>query len=258
MEWFLYPVLIIAGMLAGFINTLAGSGSLITLPLLMFIGLPANDANATNRIGILLQSAVGAASFRQNKVFEFREGIWLAVPATAGSLAGALAAVNINDDIMEVIIGGLLLFMFFMVLYKPEKWISEKAGKVEGRPRFWQMVIFFLIGLYGGFIQAGVGFILLAGLVFGAGLNLTKANALKVFIVFVYTVAALLVFIFSSRIDYLAGFVLAAGSMAGAYIAAKFAMKNGPRVVRIILLVILLLAALKYIGAFGWIAGMIS
>jgi uncharacterized membrane protein YfcA len=249
MEWYLYPVLILAGILSGFINTLAGSGSLITLPLLMFMGLPANVANGTNRVGILLQSAVGAASFRQSKVFEYREGLWLALPATAGSLIGAIAAVNLSSRIMEIVIGFLLLFMFFIVLYKPEKWINEKAGSIEGRPRFWQLLIFFLIGLYGGFIQAGVGFILLAGLVFGAGVNLTKANALKVFIVFVYTIVALVVFIVNRQVDYLAGFVLASGSMLGAYIATRFAIKNGPKIVRIILMVLILISALKYIGA---------
>jgi uncharacterized membrane protein YfcA len=233
MEWYLYPILVLAGILTGFINTLAGSGSLITLPLLMFIGLPANVANGTNRIGILLQSAVGAASFRQGRVFEYHEGLWLALPATAGSLIGAIAAVNLSSKVMEAIIGGLLLFMFFMVLYKPEKWITEKAGTISGRPKFWQLVIFFFIGLYGGFIQAGVGFILLAGLVLGAGVNLTKANALKVFIVFVYTLVAIVVFIMNRQVNYLAGFVLASGSMVGAYIATKFAIRSGPRIVRV-------------------------
>ena len=248
MEWYLYPVLVIAGIFAGFINTLAGSGSLITLPLLMFAGLPANVANATNRIGIILQSAVGSFSFRHSRVFEFKEGIWLSVPATAGSLIGAMAAVKLDSRIMETLIGGLLLFMFFIVLYKPEKWISEKAGKIEGRPKLWQIIIFFLIGLYGGFIQAGVGFMLLAGLVLGAGVNLTKANALKVFIVLVYSLAALMVFMFNKQVDYLAGFTLAAGSMIGAYIGTKVAVKKGPRIVRIILLVVVAVAALKYIG----------
>jgi uncharacterized membrane protein YfcA len=258
MEWYFYPILIIAGILAGFINTLAGSGSLITLPLLMFMGMPANVANATNRIGIFLQSAVGAASFHQQKVFDYKEGLWFAAPATVGSLVGALAAVNLNTDIMEKIIGGLLLFMFFMVLYKPENWIKEKAGKIEGRPKTWQLFIFFLIGLYGGFIQAGVGFILLAGLVLGAGVNLTKANALKVFIVFIYTSVALAVFILNNQISYLAGLILASGSMIGAYIATRVAIKNGPRVVRIILLVILLISALKYVGALDLVISLFS
>ena len=248
MEWYLYPVLIVAGVVAGFINTLAGSGSLITLPLLMFAGLPANVANATNRIGIILQSAVGSLGFRHSRVFEFREGLWLSVPATAGSLIGALAAVKLDSEVMEFFIGALLLFMFFIVLYKPEKWISEKAGKIEGRPKFWQIIIFFLIGLYGGFIQAGVGFLLLAGLVFGAGVNLTKANALKVFIVFVYSLIALLVFMLNKQVDYIAGFTLAAGSMVGAYIGTRVAVKRGPKIVRIILLIIVAVAALKYVG----------
>jgi uncharacterized membrane protein YfcA len=258
MEWYLYPILVLAGILTGFINTLAGSGSLITLPLLMFIGLPANVANGTNRIGILLQSAVGAASFRQGRVFEYHEGLWLALPATAGSLIGAIAAVNLSSKVMEAIIGGLLLFMFFMVLYKPEKWITEKAGTISGRPKFWQLVIFFFIGLYGGFIQAGVGFILLAGLVLGAGVNLTKANALKVFIVFVYTLVAIVVFIMNRQVNYLAGFVLASGSMVGAYIATKFAIRSGPRIVRVILLIIIFISALKYIGAIDFIIGLIA
>lgn len=258
MEWYLYPILVLAGILTGFINTLAGSGSLITLPLLMFMGLPANVANGTNRIGIFLQSAVGAASFRHSRVFEYREGLWLSLPATIGSLIGAIAAVNLNTRIMEAIIGGLLLFMFFIVLYKPEKWITEKAGTIDGRPKIWQLVIFFFIGLYGGFIQAGVGFILLAGLVFGAGVNLTKANALKVFIVFVYTSVAIVVFVLNKQVNYLAGFVLASGSMIGAYIATKFALKSGPRIVRIILLIIIFISALKYIGAIDFIIRLID
>jgi uncharacterized membrane protein YfcA len=258
MEWYLYPVLIVAGMIAGFINTLAGSGSLITLPLLMFAGLPANVANATNRIGIILQNVVGSFSFRHNRVFEFSEGIWFAVPATAGSLIGALAAVRLDSRTMEIFIGGLLLFMFFIVLYKPEKWISGKAGKIEKRPKLWQFIIFFLIGLYGGFIQAGVGFLLLGGLVLGAGLNLTKANALKVFIVLIYSLAALLVFIINKQVDYIAGFTLAIGSMIGAFIASKVAIKSGPKIVRIILLVVIMAAALKYVGVYDLLVRIFS
>ncbi|MCD4769404.1 MAG: sulfite exporter TauE/SafE family protein, partial [Bacteroidales bacterium] len=92
MEWFIYPAVIMVGIVAGFINTLAGSGSLLTLPLLMFLGLPANVANGTNRIAIFLQNVVGVRSFRKKKVFSYREGIWLAIPATAGSLIGSLLA----------------------------------------------------------------------------------------------------------------------------------------------------------------------
>ena len=82
--------------------------------------------------------------------------------------------------------------MFFIILLKPDSWIKEQAGRIDGSPRFWRIIIFFFIGVYGGFIQAGVGFFLLAGLVLGVGADLLKANALKVFIVLVYTGVALL------------------------------------------------------------------
>jgi uncharacterized protein len=258
MEWYFYPVLIIAGLIAGFINTLAGNGSIITLPLLLFLGLPANVANGTNRIGILLQSAISSASFKQQKIFDYKEGIWFAVPATFGSLIGAIAAVNINSGLMERFIGAIFFLMFFLVLFKPEKWIQEKTVRIEGRPKTWQIIIFFLIGIYGGFIQAGVGLMLLAALVLGSGVNLTKANALKVFVNFVFTFLALFIFIINGQISYVMGSFLAIGSIIGGFIGSKVAIKSGPKVIRIILLVILFISALKYLGAFDLVIRIFS
>lgn len=248
MDWYIYPALFIAGILAGFINTLAGSGSLITLPLLIFSGLPANVANATNRISVLLQSAVSAVSFRNQNVYKIKEGLWLGIPAVIGSLIGAVAAININTRMMEILIGALMVFMFFIVLYKPEKWIQSKAGTISGRPKILQIIIFFLIGAYGGFLQAGVGFMLLGGLVLGSGLNLTRANGLKAFIILILTTVALIVFIINRQIAYVPGFVLAAGSMIGAYFASRYAVRWGPKVVRIFLLVAISGSALKFTG----------
>jgi len=245
MEWYFIPALIGAGFLCGFINTLAGSGSLITLPLLMFMGLPANVANGTNRIAILMQNIVGVSSFKQQKVFTFKEGIWLAIPAVIGSVIGASFAVNINEKIMTQVIGGLLVVMFFLIIFKPEIWIKGKAGLITARPSLLQIIIFFGIGLYGGFIQAGVGFFLIAGLVLGAGFDLVKTNAIKLFIVLCYTPFALIVFILNDQVDYKAGLILGIGNMIGAFVASRFAVSWGAKVVRIILLVIILGASVK-------------
>lgn len=203
MEWYIYLAVIAAGLFAGFVNTLAGSGSLITLPLLMFLGLPANIANGTNRIGVFVQSLVSTTSFRRQKLFTVEEGLWMSVPATAGALLGALVAVRINERMMELLIGGLLVIMFFIILYKPEQWVRDRVVIVTGRRRWLVMFIFFLVGIYGGFLQAGVGFFLLAALVLGAGFGLTRANAHKVLIVASMTAIALVVFIFSNQINYL-------------------------------------------------------
>jgi uncharacterized membrane protein YfcA len=238
-----YLILIPAGVLVGFINTLAGSGSLISLPLLIHLGLPANVANGTNRVAILLQSLVGAGSFRQKKIIRFREGIWLAIPAVVGAVIGAILAVDINEAVMKRVIGGLMIVMFFLIALKPEAWIEGKVSHLKKKPGFWQILIFFGIGLYGGFIQAGVGFFLLGGLVLGAGLDLIKANALKNLIVFLYTPFALAVFIFNGQVDWIMGLTLAAGNMAGAWIAAHVAIRHGAKVVRYILMAVIVLAA---------------
>lgn len=245
MEWYFIPALIGAGILCGFINTLAGSGSLISLPLLMFMGLPANVANGTNRIAILFQNIVGVSSFKQQKVFKIKEGIWLAIPAVIGSMIGAVLAVNMTEAIMTRVIGGLLVFMFFMILFKPDAWIKGQIGLVSSKPTWWQLLIFFGIGVYGGFIQAGVGFFLLAGLVLGAGFDLVKANAIKLLIVLLYTPFALAIFIYNDQVYWIAGLILAIGNMLGAFIASRFAVSWGAKFVRIMLLVIVFGAAIK-------------
>jgi len=247
LQWYLVLALIGAGFLCGFINTLAGSGSLITLPLLMFMGLPANMANGTNRIAILLQNIVGVSSFKQQKVFRFGEGLWLAVPAVVGSIIGAMLAVNLNDQIMTRTIGSLLIIMFFIILLKPDVWIKGQAGLIRAKPSWWQILIFFAIGIYGGFIQAGVGFFLLSGLVLGAGFDLVKANAIKLLIVLLYTPFALIVFIYNDQVNWAAGLILAVGNMIGALVASRFAVSWGPKFVRWILLVIVFAASIKLI-----------
>lgn len=237
------------GIIAGFLNTLAGSGSLLTLPLLMFLGLPANVANGTNRIAILLQNIIGVSSFKKQKILSLKEGIRIGLPATAGSLLGAQIAITLNEDIMTKAIAVLLIFMFFLILLNPDRWIRSR----EGHPpvtRWIQIVIFFMIGIYGGFIQAGVGFFLLAGLVLGAGYELIKANAIKVFIVLLYTPVALAVFIYNNQVNYKLGLILAVGNMIGAYIGARYAAKLGARVISYFVLAALAFASMKLLGVF--------
>jgi len=253
MEWYIYPILVIAGVLVGFINTLAGSGSLISLPLLMYLGLPANVANGTNRVAILLQSAVGTGSFLKQKVIRVKDGIWLSVPAVVGAVIGALFAVDLNENVLRKVIGGLMVVMVLLMILKPEAWLKGKAGYSHARPGILQIAIFFAIGLYGGFIQAGIGFFLLGGLVLGAGMDLMKANALKNMIVLLYTPFALAIFIWNGQVDWVIGLTLAAGNMAGAWIAAHMAVKRGTKFIRIIMLVVISLAAADMLGLFRMI-----
>ncbi|MGM0620094.1 MAG: sulfite exporter TauE/SafE family protein [Bacteroidota bacterium] len=250
MEWYMVLALIGTGLAAGFINTTAGGGSMLTLPLLMFLGLPANVANGTNRVAILLQNVIGVRTFHQKKVLDFSTDYRLAIPAIVGSVIGALFAVEIKAELLQKIIAGLMVLMLFVVVLKPDVWIKEHAGAVDPKPTAWQYVIFFFIGLYGGFIQMGVGFFLLAGLVLGCGHNLVKANAVKVFIVLIYTVFALGIFMFHGQVNWTAGLILAAGNMAGAWLGVHFSVRGGAKYVRYVLILSLIIVILNLFGVF--------
>jgi len=232
------------GFLAGFINVFAGGGSLLTLPFLIFLGLPANIANGTNRVALLMQNIVATGSFKQMKVFQYKEGLYLTIPAIAGAIPGAFLASNIDKEFLENFIGVLLVVMFLFVLIKPERWIKPKSSG-PARIGIAQIITFFFIGLYGGFIQAGIGFFLIASLILVAGSDLIKANALKLFIVLIYNIFAFGVFILNDQVDFLLGFVVGIGNMLGAFIATRVAVRYGPRLARIILMAGLLFSALN-------------
>jgi uncharacterized membrane protein YfcA len=244
-------VVVGAGFVAGFINTLAGSGSLITLPVLIFAGLPANVANGTNRVAILLESVVGTNSFKRSEVLDVRGAVVLGLPAVVGSIIGAQIAVNLDEELLRRAIGVIMVAMLTVILARPQHWLQGKLKRISGWPSGKQLIVFCAIGIYGGFIQAGVGFFLLAGLVLGVGYDLVRANAVKVGIVLLYTVAALLVFVRNSQVDWAVGFVLAVGNMLGAWVAARVAVQRGVVWVRRLLIITVAVAAANLLGLFN-------
>jgi uncharacterized membrane protein YfcA len=246
MEWYLYLVVVAVGIVAGIINTLAAGGSLLTLPVLMALGLPPNMANGTNRIAILLQNVVGVRQFHKEKVMDFPSGFKVGIPAAAGAIAGAFIAVNLNDEVMKLAIAGVMILVFFLILLKPNRWINSHETHPP-IPYWVQVIVFFFVGVYGGFIQAGVGFFLLTSLVLGSGFELVKANALKLLIILLYTPLALLIFFMNGDVNLWLGLVLAVGNMTGAWIGTKIAVKWGAVLIRYFVLVAILVASTKLI-----------
>ena len=245
LSWEHILLVVFAGILCGFINTLAGSGSLISLPILMFIGLPAHVANGTNRIGIFFQNIVSTTNFHRQKVLDIPMGIQVAIPAILGSIFGAVVVLELPERAVEIAVGIVLFIMLIPLFFSPRQWLQGKKmdGRKVNQPLRW--VIFFFIGAYGGFIQAGVGIFLLSALVLNAGYNLVKANALKVFINLIFTPFALGVFVWQGQVDLLAGLVLALGNGIGAYFASRWAVSWGPAFVRYVLVAVIVLAGGK-------------
>ncbi len=241
-------ILVFSGLLVGFINTLAGGGSIISLSILMFLGLPANVANGTNRIALLIQNIAAVGNFKRQNVLDTKKGIKLAIPATLGSIGGAFVAVDLSKQIIEIAIGIVMIVMVFVLLYKPQQWLKGNKELRDKEVTIPQMALFFVIGIYGGFLHMGVGYALLAALVLGSGYDLVKANAVKVFIILIWTPIDLVIFIWHGQVDFAYGFTLAIGNFIGALIASRMAVKRGASFVRWIIIVVIVVTALEMLG----------
>ena len=244
---YLHLLLLFAvGATAGFINVNAGGGSSLTLPTLIFMGLDSATANGTNRIALILQNIFAVASFRKNKIHQFSTSILLAVFTLPGAVIGAVLATKVSHGFFQRILGGVLIFivlsMFFSRNYKDQIQTRSKS-------RFTYPAMF-AIGFYGGFLQVGVGFLLMAALYHLLRVNLILVNMHKVFIILIYTIPALAIFALSGNVDWMLGLVLAAGNSLGGWWGVHAAVKGGERVIRIVLAVAIIIMAGKLFGLY--------
>ncbi|MFO7864189.1 MAG: sulfite exporter TauE/SafE family protein [Salinivirgaceae bacterium] len=248
--WQAALILIVAGFLVGIINTIAGSGTVITYSLFMLMGLPAPMANGTVRIGVIMQTMAATLTFRKAKVLEIRKGFIISIPIVIGSILGAQIAVSIPHDIFEKVLAVVLVFMVVFIFINPSKWIEGQQTLNQKKLGWWQYLLFFLTGVYGGFIHIGVGIILLAVLVLGAGYDLVKANAIKIMAVFLYAPFALTVFMINGEVNYVLGGIAAIGNLIGGIVASQLAIKKGARFVKWFLIIIIVLFAMKLLNIF--------
>ncbi len=237
--------LIFIGFVAGSLNTIAGGGSLLTLPILIFLGLPPNIANGTNRIAILFQNFFTTAGFKSKGIITFPFSIYIGVSALLGSLIGAQIAVDIKGDTFNKILAIIMVLVVGYMVFKSKFKHLNTNEMTTGKHLWLSVVIFFFIGIYGGFIQAGVGFIMLLVLSSVNNLSLVKSNAVKVTVVLIYTFAAVAIFAYNDKIDWKIGLVLAVGNAAGGWFASRWSVNKGDGMVRKFLIVVVVLMAVK-------------
>jgi len=238
-------LLALVGFIAGVINTLAGGGSLLTLPMLIFMGLPPNVANGTNRIGIFIQCITSVAGFKSKGIKPTKFGFYLGIAALIGSLIGAEIAVDIKGETFNKILAVIMVLVVFFMVFKPKINVENLVERTTGKHLWLAVLAFFFIGIYGGFIQAGVGIFILLALTSINHLNLVSSNAVKVLVVFIYTIGALAIFAYNQQIDYLYGIILASGNAAGGWITSRWAVKKGEGVVKVFLVIMVIIMAIK-------------
>ncbi len=232
----------IIGSIVGFINVLAAGGSFLTLAFLIAIGFPPNVANGTNRVGLFIQNTFATAKFHKLKILKAKFAMIVGIPAIFGALLGSYLAVHTSNELLKKIIAILMIAISVVTIYKPDRFIKNREFSNEK----WlaMIIIFFLIGIYGGFIQAGVGFFIITASVWG-GFSMVEANSIKVFVIIMYTAIILPVFILHHQADILAGLLLGLGSMIGARVAIGVSIKKGDKFIRSALLVLLFIFAIK-------------
>lgn len=243
-----FVFLVIGGFAAGIINSLAGNGSAITLPLLIFTGLDANTANATNRVGVLMQTLTSTVSLRRTQRTQMliKLSMWYYVPTILGSIVGALLAVYIHPEAMLLFIGIIMVFLLVTMLRKPQRWLINTDPN-KARKTLSQWLVFFAIGFYGGFIQMGIGILILSSLVLIAQYSMRDANIIKILVSLVMIVPAFLVYAFSGTILWAEGLVLAVGTSSGAWVGTRYLLyhRSASRIIRYVLIVVISFAIIK-------------
>ena len=247
-------LILVTGVVAGFMNTLGGGGSLLTLPMLIFLGLPAAVANGTNRIALIVQNVVGISNFRRKGFFYLKLGISLAIPSVLGAFLGARIAITISEELFQKILAIIMIVVMILILTRPEKrFLKEIEGEnLSSTGLIVAMFVFFCIGIYGGFIQAGVGFIIISALALITRASLVKINSLKVFIVLIYVFSSFIVFVINGKVDWILGFTLAIGNALGAYLGSNFAVTKGDKWIRVFIVIAILSMSAKLLGFFNF------
>lgn len=222
---FFIGLLLVTGLAAGIINVLAGGGSNLTIPALMVMGLPADMANATNRVGVMLQSLVGLRGFNNSDRLERSDMVPILLPTLAGGAVGAGIASFLPNALLKPLLLGTMITLSVVMIIKPKTIFpspDERPKRIRDKP--WAALGLFFTGVYGGFVQAGVGFLLIAALAGGLRYDLVRANALKLLCAGAFTAVALVIFIAHGLVAWVPGLILGVGTMVGAQIGVRLAL----------------------------------
>lgn len=246
-------LILITGTAAGFINSVAGGGSLLSLPLLITLGYPSAVANGTNRIAIIIQDIIAVANFKKKGYGNFKISFKLGIPAIIGAIIGSNIAISIPDSVFNIVLAIVMVIMLIIIIFNPQKRLMKNKNIKDLDKNFNMIlgyIIFFFIGLYGGFIQAGVGFLIITALTFLTGSDLVKISSIKVFIVAMYLIPSLIVFIINGKIEIVTGLILAIGNGLGAWIGTSLAVKNGEKMIKVVIFIAIIFMAGNLLGIY--------
>jgi uncharacterized membrane protein YfcA len=244
MELYEIPLVIITGFGAAFLNTVGGGGSLFSVPILTFLGLPITSANATSRVALLFQNMFAVGGFKSKGVeLPWPYSLYLGVSSLFGGFIGSLLASRVADEVFNKIFVGVMILSVFLILYDPFK--SKGPERLAFKDQFTGVILFFFIGIYGGFVQAGIGFMVIAVLSVVNNFSLVKSNYVKVFAAIIYTAVSVAVFAYQGKIFWITGLVLAIGHALGGWYASRWSVDKGEVWIKRIMIISIIAMAIK-------------
>ena len=245
LTWYEYLLMMVVGFVAAFLNTVGGGGSLFTVPILTFLGVPITMANATSRVAILAQNFFAVGGFASKKVeLPLRYSLMLGLASLLGGYLGARWASMVDDFIFQRLFVAVMIFSVLLVVFDPFR-AQPGQEKMEPRHQWLGTILFFFIGIYGGFVQAGIGFLVIGTLSLVNRFQLVRINYIKVFVAIVYTGISVVVFAIEGKVLWTIGLVLAVGHALGGWYASRWSVTAGEVWIKRIMIASVLAMAVK-------------
>ena len=238
-------LLIVVGFVTGFINTIAGGGSLITLPILIFLGLPPNVANGTNRIPIFFQCLVSIAGFKSKGLKTTNFAWYLGLISLVGAAIGAHIAIDIKGELFNRILAIVMVVVVVFMTFNNKANVNELLERTKGKYLWISILTFFVIGIYGGFLQAGAGIFILFALSSINRISFVKGNLIKAIVTLAFSISALLLFGMDDLLNIRIGMVMTVGNVIGAWWSSRWSVKKGDKTVKIFLIIMIVAMAVK-------------
>ncbi len=241
-------LIILIGLIAGAINTVAGGGSALTLPaLILFAGLPPSLANGTNRLGIFIQTIFAAFGFKSKGVSPFALGkkhsIAIGIMFLLGATLGARLAIDIADKLFSQILSVVMCLIVALTLFKPKA--TQKFTQHNKLSAIFQFLVFFFIGLYAGIIQAGTGLLIILSLSIFSELNLVKSNALKTILVFMASIGTITMFAYHNKINFHYAILLGSGNAIGGWLMSRWSVGKADKYIKFFMIGSVMIMAVK-------------
>ncbi|MEU8394393.1 sulfite exporter TauE/SafE family protein [Nonomuraea sp. NPDC048892] len=242
--WEMVAVLV-AGIAGGAINTVVGSGSLITFPTLLAVGLPPITANVSNNIGLVPGGLSGVMGYRSELKGQRERLLRLAPASLAGALTGGLLLLNLPERTFTVVVTVLIALSCTLVLIQPRlnRLLAARPRRAHGGPWLWLGAL--AAGAYGGYFGAGQGILLIGFMGILIDEELQRINAAKNVLVVVVNGAAAILYALVADVDWLAVLLVALGSTAGGFLGARLGRRLPAPVLRATIVVIGVLAITK-------------